>query len=496
MRIMGKVRKKELIRVEIDSFNKKGNGIGQIYKEGELVGTAEVPFAIPEDEVFARVIKKQKSCYPSKLEEVISPSLKRISPRCAHFGQCGGCRWQQVAYADQLHYKESYVKKCLNAYLTPEVDFRTIIPSVEEWRYRNKMEFSFSSDSQGNFYLGLAMDSGNGKIMDVTECHLVNPWFADALSAVRKWWKSSGLKAYHPRSDTGSLRNLTVREGKKTGDRLVMLTVSGNPDYALNKDQLEAFVAKVREVAEPYDPLRKLSIFLRIQQVAKGMSTNFYEMLLYGQDHIRELLEVKIDTNQPTQRLQFHVSPTAFFQPNSFQAEKLYSTALQMLEVTKGSVIYDLYCGTGTLGICAAKNAKLVVGIEVSPESALDAKANAALNGIENITILSGAVRHILKQIKDDPNIPKPDLVVVDPPRPGLDPEALEGLISLGADRILYLSCNPETLANDVGYLLKYGYRLRAVQPVDQFAQTPHVEVITILERESVNKMELNLWQN
>lgn len=487
---MGKVRKKELIRVEIDSFNKKGNGIGEIYKEGEVVGSAEVPFAIPSDEVFARVVKKQKNSYLSLLEEVIQPSPKRIAPKCVHFGKCGGCRLQHMAYADQLQYKESYVRNCFNSILSPDVDFRPIISSPEEWRYRNKMEFSFASDANKNLFLGLAMDSSHGKIMDVTECHLVNSWFAETLSAVRKWWKESGLDAFHAHSNTGSLRNLTVREGKKTGDRLVMLTVSGNPDYALNKHQLESFVAKVREVAEPYDPLRKLSIFLRIQQVAKGMPTNFYEMLLYGSDHIRELLEVKIDANQSSQCLQFHVSPTAFFQPNSLQAENLYSVALQMLGVTKGSVIYDLYCGTGTLGICAAKNAKMVVGIEVSPESALDARVNAALNGIDNITILSGAVRHILKQIKDDPAIPMPDLIVVDPPRPGLDPEAIEGLISLQASKILYISCNPETLAADVGHLIKCGYRLKAVQPVDQFAQTPHVEVITILERTNFAQSE------
>jgi len=429
------------------------------------------------------VVKKEKSGYLSLLEEVIHPSPKRVTPRCAHFGKCGGCRWQQISYTEQLKYKEAYVRKCFESILTPDVDFRPILACPEEWRYRKKMEFTFSSDAHRNLYLGLAMDSSHGKIMNITECHLTNSWFTDTLSAVREWWKESGLDAYHPRADTGSLRNLTVREGKKTGDRMVILTVSGNPDYALHKHQFEDFVAKVRQAAEPYDPMRKLSIFLRIQQVAKGMSTNFYEMLLFGPDHIRELLEVRIDPDLPSQHLQFHVSPTAFFQPNSIQAEKLYSVALQMLGISKGAVLYDLYCGTGTLGICAAKNAKMVVGVELSLESVIDARANAALNGIENITILSGAVRHVLKQIKDDPNFPPADLVVVDPPRPGLDPEAIEGLINLRAGRILYVSCNPQTLAEDVAHLMQCGYRIKAIQPVDQFAQTPHVEVITILER-------------
>lgn len=470
--------------LSITQVSKKGNGVGTTTKESGKAITVEVPFAIPGDEVETKLRHKKRQIHYGKLEMIKKPSPDRIEPRCAHFGVCGGCRWQQTTYEKQLEFKNNFVLEHFQTLVDENTVLYPIIPSKIQWQYRNKMEFSFSSDSQNRRFLGLFMDSQRGKVLNLTECHLVNPWFMEALEAARAWWADSELDAFHPMRDTGSLRNLTLREGQRTGDRMVVLTVSGNPEYALKQHDLESFVAYIRKAVEPADSSRRLSIFLRIQQTAKGMATNFYEMHLYGDEYIREILKVQTDPTKPTEPLTFSIGPTSFFQPNSIQAEIFYSKAIQLMDIQKDDVIYDLYCGTGTLGICVAPHAKQVIGVELSPESALDAKTNAAHNNIDNINIISGAVRYVLKQIQDEGVYPSPDIVMIDPPRPGLDPLAMKHLVELNPPKILYLSCNPKTQADDIAVLKENGYKVKIVQPIDQFPQTYHVENIVVLTRE------------
>lgn len=472
--------------IKVLEFSKKGNGLGTFENLNGNICHAEIPFAIPGDTVKATLIRKRGGIYLGKLEEILQPSSNRIDPRCIHFGVCGGCRWQQIPYESQLKDKEDFVRNAFGKMLTPDVDFRPILACDPPWHYRNKMEFSFSSDVNKRKFLGLVMDSSKGRVFNLMECHLTNRWFADAVKAVRTWWHETDLDSYHITSNKGSLRTLTLREGQRTGDRMAMLTVSGNADYALNKQHLESFVAFLRDAIEPLNPSSNLSIFLRIHQIAKGMSTNFYEMLLYGPDHIREILQIKVEPDEKPLSLTFTVSPAAFFQPNTRQAEQLYSKALQMAKIPKDAVVYDLYCGTGTLGICVAKKAKQVIGIEISPESALDARTNATRNGFENVTILSGAVRHVLHQMSLENRFLKPDVVMVDPPRPGLDAEALKQLLELTPPKILYVSCNPVTQAANIAELIANGYQIESMQPIDQFPHTSHIENIVVLNKTNV----------
>jgi 23S rRNA (uracil1939-C5)-methyltransferase len=212
------------------------------------------------------------------------------------------------------------------------------------------------------------------------------------------------------------------------------------------------------------------------------MPTNFYEMHLHGPDHIRETLQVACTSDEPPVNLTFKISPTAFFQPNTRQAEKLYSLAIQLTGLPERGVVYDLYCGTGTLGICAAHKAKHVIGIELSPEASLDARANATANAVGNVEILCGSVPDILDQLRREGGKHSPDLVMVDPPRAGLDPKAIRQLLDLRAPKILYISCNPVTQAENVIALVEAGYSIKVIQPVDQFPQTTHVENIVVLE--------------
>lgn len=480
---MGKCKKDRIVELDIVEMSKRGNGIGFFQNPAGNTQGVEVPFTIPGDKVRSKLLRKRRGIYASLLEEILVPSPDRITPKCIHFGVCGGCRWQQVSYEKQLQQKEAFVRHCFAPFLTHHVEVRPIVPCHPPWQYRNKMEFSFTSNAAKDHFLGLVMDSSRGKVFNLKECHLVNPWFSEAVQAVREWWQETGLDAYHPFKNTGSLRTLTVREGIRTGDRMVILTVSGNPDYALKHHHLDSFVAFLRAAIEPMDPNAYLSIFLRIQQVAKGMPTNFYEMHLHGPDHIREILYIKLDPQEQALSLLFKVSPTAFFQPNTRQAEQLYSLALSLVGIPQGSIVYDLYCGTGTLGICAAKRALQVVGIELSPESTLDARANATSNGFDNISFITGAVPDVLKQIREEKSYPMPNIIVIDPPRAGLEPEAIKHLLELKPEKILYVSCNPATQAENLAVLIPGGYRLQTLQPVDQFPQTPHVENIVVLVR-------------
>lgn len=478
---MSKRNPRQTADVVITSFTKKGHGLGKT--ADEHLRQVEVPFTIPGDKARALLLRKRGGIYSSLLEEILIPSPQRIQPRCVHFAVCGGCRWQQMSYANQLQIKQNQIQTLFRDLIPPGVSINSILPCDPPWHYRNKMEFTFSSDAAGRHYLGLIIDGSRGKVLNLTECHLVNPWMVEALKASRQWWQESGLAAYHPHSNTGALRTLTLREGMRTGDRAVMLTVSGNPDDAINRQQLDAFAAFMRAAIEPADPDSRLCIMLRIQQAVKGQETNFFEMQLHGPDHIREILHVQMHPQMEMNTLTFSVSPSAFFQPNTQQAERLYTLGLQLLDIPPQSVVYDLYCGTGTLGLCAAKYAKLVVGIEISPESSLDARTNAKNNGLTNVHILTGAARDMIKEIREQQRYPLPDVVMVDPPRAGLDAETLRHIGELQPKKLLYISCNPVTQAENIAELQLMGYQILAVQPVDQFPHTIHVENIVVLTK-------------
>lgn len=480
---MKPANKNRIIDLQIVEVSAKGNGIGYFTSPVGTPTPVEVPFTMPGDAVRALLLRKRGGLYHSLLKEILVASPQRQEPRCIHFSSCGGCRWQHIAYDQQLQRKEALVRHCFAPLLSHRVDVRPIVPCVPPWQYRNKMEFSFSANAAKDRFLGLVLDSSRGKVFNLTECHLVNTWFADAVKAVRQWWQESDLEAYHPMRNTGSLRTLTLREGQRTGDRMAILTVSGNPSFALHKQHLESFVAYLRDAIEPLTDASHLSIFLRIQQVAKGMTTNFYEMHLHGPDHLREILHVSCSPDEPPVSLTFKISPTAFFQPNTRQAEKLYSLAIQLAGLPEEGVVYDLYCGTGTLGICAAQKAKQVIGVELSPESSLDARANAVANGAGNVEIICGSVSDILDQMHSEGSKPFPDLVMVDPPRAGLDPKAIRQLLDFKPATLLYISCNPLTQAENVATLVEGGYSIQAIQPVDQFPQTTHVENIVVLRK-------------
>ncbi len=469
------------ISVCIDHLNPRGWGVGQYAPHSSAQpGKVEVIGALPGDELSVRLSRKRRGKWRGDLFDVQRPSPLRVQPRCAHVPLCGGCTWQQMDYQAQLKEKERRVQKVFAELIQiHHAECRPILPCEEPWRYRNKMEFSFSQNRAGERFLGLVIAGSKGHVLNVKECHLVSSWFTQLLTQVYSWWEQSGLTAYRM-NDTGTLRTLILREGKRTGDKLIMLTVSGNPAYAIPKSDLNRFIEAVKAVI-PEKEWPRLSIFLRIQQIHKKMPTQFFEMHLFGPDHLVEKMHLSLDT--PVE-LSFKISPTSFFQPNTFQAERLYSEALRMITFPKNHVL-DLYAGTTTLGMAMAARAKKVTAIELNPHACFDAESNKALNQFTHLEILCGDVGKKLGELRALPDFIPPDLIVVDPPRTGLDVTALSHLKALQTEEILYISCNHETQAANIREMCTMGYRLACIQPVDQFPHTPHIENIALLKRDN-----------
>lgn len=435
------------MNVIITDLNEDGIGYGHITLSNNELRKVIVPYTYPGDEVEVRIFRKRHKRWEGEIVSLIKPSEKREAPFCPHFTICGGCLTQQIPYTEQLALKKQKVEKLLNRPTLP------ILASPLTRGYRNKMEFSFSQNKAGDKFLGLY---GRKRVQNVSFCPISPAWFSEGLQAIRAWWDRSSLPAFNPRSGLGSLRTVTFREGQNS--RMCILTVSGDPQYALSGDDIKSYVQALA-------PFENLSVFLKIHQAIKGQPTEFYEMHLKGPETLTEILLGST----------FKISPAAFFQPNPRQAERLYETALSFLSPDI-RVVYDLYCGTGTLSLLLAKKGYEVYGIELSREACLDARENAELNEVD-LTILNGDVGEVLAS----QNLPAPQAIVVDPPRTGLNALAIEQITKLKPKEILYISCNPETQARDIIEFEKQGYRVEMAQPVDQFPHTPHIENVVLL---------------
>ncbi len=458
------------IKCKIKEYSKRGFGIGYYTHpvSSEQI-PVEVAHALVGDEIEAAVYKKRKRYRKGKLLNIIQPSESRIEPKCSHVGMCGGCTWQEMRYNDQLTQKQNTINKIFKKY---DCEKRNIVKCDFPFNYRNKMEFSFSENRANTKFLGLMIAHASTYVFNVTECHLARPWVSRVVNTIRDWWEKTNLKAYNPSDNSGHLRTLTLRESFTDKKKMVMLTVSGNPQFALSKDLIDSFKMVVKDALQEDDP----AIFLQIHQAIKGKPTQLFEMHLNGEAYIQEKLAIK------GHELFFKISPTSFFQPNSKQAEKIYSLALDTASISNSDIVYDLYSGTGTLSMIFAKHAKKVISIELNAHAVCDAKENIKLNNISNIEVLQGDVGKILSDKKD---LPRPDLVVVDPPRAGLDATAMQNIERLLPKKIIYISCNPYTQIENINEMSSFGYKLKILQPVDQFPHTYHIENIAYLTLES-----------
>ena len=439
------------LELTVDSFANGGNGIAR--HEGYVLF---VQGGVPGDRLRARVTKAKRDYGEARAIELIEPSPDRIEPRAAH----PGASWQVLPYERQLEEKERQVREALErigGFESPPLE--PIVPAVEPWRYRNKVEYSFGTADDEGLVLGFHRPGRWNEIDDVTDDILASERVDAVRERVKAWCRAEGLDAYDRRAGDGFLRNLVVREGRHSG-MLQARVVTSEGDF------------RADELAEAAGADGFL--WTRTGGVAETTRQG-RTRLVSGAGAIEEEIDVLGD------RLRFRVSPEAFFQTNTEMAERLYGAAVELAGLDGSERVYDLFSGIGTIALAMATRAGEVVGVELVEQAVADAIENAKLNGIDNARFFAGDVRTAMRPLVEEAG--KPEVVVVDPPRAGLSAKIVRRLLETEARRVVYVSCNPTTLAPNARQIADAGYRLAAVRPVDMFPQTPHIECVALLER-------------
>ena len=422
-----------------------------------------VKHVIPGQKVKVAVNKVRKGKAEGRLLEVLETSKDEIPSPCPHFGQCGGCSYQSLPYEKQLELKESQVRELLKDRI-PEGVFEGIKESPVREAYRNKMEFTFGDEyKDGPLSLGMHKRGSFHDIVTVSGCRIVDEDFRMILECTREYFEQQKVPFYHRMRHDGYLRHLLVRKAVKTGEILAdLITTSAyTGEEALLRGWKEALLAL------PLKGTFAGILHTRNDSLADAVKDEGTE-ILYGQNYFyEELLGLK-----------FKITPFSFFQTNSLGAEVLYETAREYIGDTKDKVVFDLYSGTGTIAQIAAPVAKKVVGVEIIEEAVEAARENAALNELDNCSFWAGDVLKVVDELQEIP-----DLIILDPPRDGVHPKALEKIIGFGAERIVYISCKPTSLARDLELLTGKGYVPERVSCVDLFPGTVHVETVCCLHR-------------
>lgn len=464
-------KKQEIIlqNVEIESVAAEGKALSHI--DGAVVF---VQFAVPGDIVDVKVTKKKKNYMEGYILRMVSPSPHRLEPFCSHFGICGGCKWQPLPYRMQLEAKQQQVYDQLVRIGHLEIpEIQPIVASDNTERYRNKLEFTFSSrrwiyddenpdeispeDRCGlGFHVGRFFD----KVLDIKQCHL-QPEPSNAIRLfIKDYAVANSLEFFNIREHTGFLRNMIVRT---TQEGNVMLII------CFYHEDVKARESLLDAVAEAFPQIT--SLYYVINGKANDSIADQECILYKGEDAIYEHME----------GLKFKIGPKSFYQTNTAQAYKLYSTAREFAALTGSETVYDLYTGTGTIAQFVSGKAAKVIGIEYVPEAIEDAKTNAEANGISNCEFYAGDMKDMLTNEFIAAH-GRPDVIILDPPRAGIHPDVAEVILAAEPDRMVYVSCNPASQARDLAILCRK-YRITAVRPVDMFPHTHHVENVVALER-------------
>ena len=442
---------------------------------------AIVKNTIPEQKVSFMVNKKRKGKAEGRLIEVLEKAPYEGTPACPHFGECGGCNYQNIPYEKQLEIKEKQVRRLLKPAFekqmllyAPDSDaekymdgiFEGIKMSPVQYGYRNKMEFSFGDERKdGPLALGMHKRGSFYDIVSVRECRIVDEDYRKVLVCVLNYFTEKSSSYYHRIRHEGFLRHLLVRKAQKTGEMLIALVTTTQETYDLKPlaEQLLALPLKGKITGILHTKNDSLADVVQSDET----------VILYGQDYFyEELLGLK-----------FKISQFSFFQTNTLGAEVLYETVRDFVGDISGDgkydkTVFDLYSGTGTIAQLLAPVAKKVIGVEIVEEAVVAARQNAKLNGLDNCEFIAGDVLKVIDDIEE-----KPDFIVLDPPRDGIHPKALQKIIDYNVDRLVYISCKPTSLARDLEALLEGGYRMERVVAVDQFPGTVHVETVCCLNR-------------
>jgi len=481
------LKKGDILELDIIKYAAEGKGIAKINRnivkpdhKQDSEGDNYVVFvqgSYPGDKVKARLRKIKKSYAEASVVEIISSSKNRIEPRCKHFGTCGGCKQQDLDYNTQVNFKQILVKETFE-HIGGLTDFEIeeIIPSEKSFYYRNKMEFSFADKRwltkkeigkidiiDKDFSLGLHIPRIFDKVLDIEECFLQSEISNKILNFSRQFFKERKTPIYSTKTHTGYLRNLVIRQSRHTEDLMVNLVTSKEDDELMTE-----YSAKILESVPQITTIIN-NINLRKASVAIGD----YEKVYHGTGFIYD----KIGSYT------FRISSNSFFQTNTLQAEKLYQTALDFAELSGNEILYDLYSGAGAIAIYISDKAKKVYAVESSETAINDAKENVKINNVENVEFICADLFKSFLPIAEKKKIPKPDVIIIDPPRSGMHKNTVKDVIKLNPKKIVYISCNPATQARDIKIMVEAGYKLEKIRPVDMFPHTNHIENVALLNK-------------
>lgn len=477
------MKKGDLIELEITDYAFEGKGVSKIIKDVPQTETENIKkFVVfventyPGDKVVAQINKVKKSYAEAKVKELIVKSKNRVNPLCKHFGICGGCKQQDLDYQTQLQYKEEQVKDIFER-IGGFSDFTVepIIPSDKIFFYRNKMEFSFSTKrwltqeeiaslqeiKDKNFALGLHIPNYFDRVLNIDECYLQSNISNHILNFTRDFFEERNTTIYSTETHSGYLRNLVIKQSAHTNEIMINI-VTSEENNDLMFQYKEALINKIPEITTIVNNINR-----KKSQVAVGD----YEIILYGTGYIYDFIG----------NYKFRISANSFFQTNTLQAEKLYQVAFSFSNFCGNEVVYDLYSGAGTIPIFISKNVKEIYGFESMNSAIEDAKVNIELNNIKNFQPLLCDLNKSFVPVIKEKKLPKPNVVIADPPRNGMNPKTVKDIIYLKPEKIIYISCNPATQARDIKLLCEENYKLIKIQPVDMFPHTYHIENVALL---------------
>ncbi len=447
------MKKNDIVKLKITDLNSDGAGVGRY--DGLVVF---VPYALPGETVEALIIKVTKSYAVGKIQNVIEKSDKRIAPECPYFYRCGGCDYQHINYNEQLQFKcSSTIKNIQKLSQNKDIKIEKIISADEIWNYRNKAQFPVSMDKENNVIMGFFSPKSH-RVVSVDKCILQENKCNSIIEPIKKIIKKHNVSIYDEINHKGVLRHIIARASKN--ELMVILVTNSNeklPDSFINdvKSSLPFVTTLIQNVNT-----KKGNIILGSKCIT-----------LFGEGYINDTL---CDIN-------FRLRPLAFLQVNPKQAEKLYNTALKYADLTGNEIVFDAYCGIGVMSLMLAKKAKKLIGVEIVPEAIETAKESAKLNDIKNTEFIVGACEDILPQLlKKGEN---PDVIVVDPPRAGCEASLINAIAENKIKKIVYVSCNPATLARDIKLFNELGYSCSDVTFVDMFCHTKHIESVVCLTR-------------
>ena len=471
------MKKGDLITVNVERYAFEGRGIARI--DGDLnpeISESDsfivfVNGAYPGDKVSAKIKKTKKSYAEAVVDEILTPSPKRVQPRCKYFGTCGGCKQQDLSYKQQIAYKQEQVEDIFrhNGGLS-DFKIEDILPSENVFYYRNKMEFSFSdmqwltekemeTEIRKNFVLGLHVPNVYDKILDIEECFLQSELSTGILNFTRDFFQLRKSTIYSTKTHTGYLRNLVIRQSKNTNNLMINL-VTSEENESLLKEYVSEITNKFPEIT---------TIVNNINKKKSSVAFGDYEIVYHGSGYIYD----KIGEHK------FRISANSFFQTNTLQAEKLYGTALEYAELKGNEVIYDLYSGAGTIAIYVSGLEKEVFGFEAVESSIFDANANLEINEVKNVKFIQADLYKSFLPFTE--TLPKPDVIILDPPRSGMHKNTVGDVLQLNPQKIVYVSCNPTTQVRDIQLMVEAGYKLIKIRPVDMFPHTYHIENVALL---------------